>query len=320
MTDLAETFGDEFAEQYEKERKNRMQEREQVDEKTLREIAKKARSSDGFSPEEPHFQYKSDTGITHDALLMTLPDLDDGTVFSRFMNQLDSGAVTCPLDYMGEWMSCLFNNEEDLTGMEPGKKYVIVGELDQWENDAGEMNDQVSPVRGVISLDQVKRWSDDAVEEEVNEPEPDMGEINEPDSSEDDDDSGSEETFDPDGSSGDDSSEEEEEEEDESPSIDLGSAVEDDEEDDEEDETELPEDDFAEELDLLVKHKQEIEDFDEDDQRWNDVAEYVAEEAEFELTEDNAQEVRDFCIDHVLGEEEEEDEEEEDDVEDSLFG
>lgn len=309
MTDLSETFGEQFAEQYENERRQRMQERESIDDETKRMIAAKAVESDEFSGEEPHFQFKSETGITHDVLLMTLPDLDDGTVFSRFMNQLDSGAVTCPLDYMGDWMSCLFNNEEDLTGMEPGASYLVIGNLDQWENDKGEMNDQVSPVRGVISMDQVKSWASDSVSEEVNE-EPDMSGINEPEPEKEADEPEPEPEPEP------------EEEKDDAPELNFGGGGDGEEEEDEDGSILTPqdEDNIQSELDTLVEHKEEIVEFDEDDDRWNDVGQYVMQQLDLAEEEEVFEAVKDESVDYVLENEEEEEEDDEDDTEGNLFG
>lgn len=311
--DLSETFGDQFAEQYENEKRQRMQEREKLGEETLRDIAAKSVESDEFSGSEPHFQYKSETGITHDVLLMTLPEVNEGTVFSRFMNQLDSGAVTCPMDYMGDWMSCLFNNEEDLTGMEPSESYLVIGNLDQWENDKGEMNDQVSPVRGVISMNQVKAWASESVNETVNDDEPDMSGINEPEPDEEE----------PEEEEAEEESEEDsEDEEDDSPDLSFGSSGDGDEEEEEDDDAPLLSEKnvstIQSELDTLTDHKEEILEFDEDDDRWADVTQYVMQQMGMEEEEEVFEAVKSESIDHII--EEEEEDEEEDEVEGNLFG
>lgn len=308
MPDLEDTFGKEFANQYENERKRRMQERQKIDDETAHAIAAKAIEELRNNPTEPHFQYQSETGITHDVLLMTLPDLDEGTVFSRFMNQLDSGAVTCPLDYMGEWMSCLFNDEEDLTKMEPGNEYLVVGELDQWENDKGEMNDQVSPVRGVISLTEVKKWSGDDIQEEVNET-PDMDGINEPAPDEPEPEPEPEEE---------ESEEEAEEEEEKKPSISFGSGGGDEEEDEEEEEL-VPEGDLEDEMDLLVEHKEEVLEIGEGDDRLEDVVYYIQDELDLEDDEEILIEIRDLVLEYLENTGEEEEEEEEEDNSESIF-
>jgi hypothetical protein len=306
---LEDTFGESFAEQYEQEKQKRMQERNSVDDETRRAIANKAVEEFRQHPDEPQFTYASEAGVKHDVLLMTLPDLDEGTVFSRFMNQLDSGAVTCPLDYMGEWMSCLFNNEEDLTNMTPGKEYLVIGQLDKWENDQGEMNDQMSPVRGVVSMDEVQKWSSDNIDEEVNETssEPDMDDINEPEPEPEEEES-----------SGDD---------DEGGSF-LGDVSEDEEE---EEDDGLPEEDINQEIDLLIEHKgEEMFEIEEGDERLQDVGVYVIKQDTVDLEEDEEvlEEVMDYSLDYINNhpenpanqEDDEEEEEEEDDAEESLFG
>lgn len=308
MPDLEDTFGSEFAEQYEQERKRRMQERQKIDDETAHAIAAKAVEEFRDNPSEPHFQYQSETGITHDVLLMTLPDLEEGTVFSRFMNQLDSGAVTCPLDYMGEWMSCLFNDEEDLTKMEPGNEYLVVGELDQWENDKGEMNDQVSPVRGVISLTEVKKWSGDDIDEDINET-PDMDGINEPAPEEVEEEPEPEEEAE---------EEEDEEEEEKKPSISFDTGDDEDEEEEEEDEM-VPEDDVEDEMDLLVEHKEEVLEIEEGDDRLEDVVYYVQDELDLPDEEEVLIEIRDLVLEYLEETRGEEEEEEEEDSSESIF-
>lgn len=184
MDELEETFGEEFAEQYEKQVQQRRQQRESVSDEGKAEIADKAVNQNAFKQDnEPHFTHKTNEGITHDVLLMMLPNPDQEPIWNR-VNKLDSGAVTCPLDYMGEWMSCLFNNPEDLRDMTPGSYYIVIGDMNQWENDAGEVFDQVSPVRGVISLEDAKQLAgkkldDSGINEEEPEPEP-AEEVNDP--------------------------------------------------------------------------------------------------------------------------------------------
>ena len=183
MKELEETFGEEFAEQYEEQVNERRRQRESVSDEVKTQIADKAVNQDAFKQDnEPHFTHKTDSGITHDVLLMMLPNPDKEPIWSR-VNKLDSGAATCPLDYMNEWMSCLFNNPEDLRDMTPGSYYIVIGDMNQWENDAGEVFDQVSPVRGVMSLPEAQEFAKQALDgsginEEEPEPEP-AEEVNE---------------------------------------------------------------------------------------------------------------------------------------------
>lgn len=159
MTDLENTFGEEFAQNYKEQIAKKREQRNKVRDEDKLEIAHLAVNEGKFQEGEPRFTFQSESGVSHEVRLMQLPKMENKSIFG-YVNELKTGAVTCPLDYLGDWMSCLFNDPEDLRQMEPGEHYIIIGELDQWENDKGEVNDQISPVRGVLSLPEAKKAAD----------------------------------------------------------------------------------------------------------------------------------------------------------------
>jgi hypothetical protein len=182
MTSLEDTFGEEFAQNFEEEIERRRRQRQEVSDEVKDKIATHILQSDSWSPEEPMEQYTTESGVTHDILLMEVPDMQDsGKSIWNYRNELDSGGVTLPLDYMGEWMSCLFNDGDSVRELTAGQQYLIIGQLDQWEDDSGDMNDQVSPVRGVMTLEELNNCAQEQITGTVNETtdDPDTNDINE---------------------------------------------------------------------------------------------------------------------------------------------
>jgi len=182
MTSLEDTFGEEFAQNFEQEIERRRRQRQEVSDEVKDDIATHILQSDSWSPEEPMEQYTTESGVTHDILLMEVPDMQDsGKSIWNYRNELDSGGVTLPLDYMGEWMSCLFNDGDSVRELTAGEQYLIIGQLDQWEDDSGDMNDQVSPVRGVMTLEELNNRAQEKISGSVNETSdgPDTDGINE---------------------------------------------------------------------------------------------------------------------------------------------
>lgn len=302
MTDLEETFGDSFVQEFEQERQRRRQERERASEEAKDAIAEKIVSGEEFTGTDPMLQYTAESGITHDVLLMTLPDPDGGVW--KHMNELDSGAVTLPMDYLGEWMSCLFNDPDEVKEMQSGHEYIIIGNLDQWEDDKGQMRDQVSPVRGVMTLDEVKKRASGQIDASEQEPDEPSG-FNEGSSSDDDDD---------------------EDIEGDAPSFGGGNSDEDSEEEEEEEDDGVDEDTVLEHLNGFPEEKQEqIIELDDDADELDDVATYIMKEEGYEeYVEEVAEDIKDAI---VSWKNEDEEEEEDDDGglglggdEDSLFG
>lgn len=306
MADLENTFGSEFAEQYKQEIAKRREERQKVTDEVRAEVAHLAVNEGKFKDGDPNFSITTEADVTHDVLLMQLPQLEGKSVFG-YASELDSGAVTCPLDYMGEWMSCLFNDPDDLKRMEEGEHYVIIGNLDQWENDQGQLQDQVSPVRGVLSLEEAKELGDAYLDGDI--PDSD-GEDKE------------EESDDSDGIFGDDDSSDDEEEEEEGGNggggLD-GFLSEEDEE--EEDGPDVDYDDVSGVVEVLADKDEVVWDLEEGDDRVEKVVNITVKQ--LELDEDD-EAVEDAVRDHVLnriseGPEAEAEEEEEEDEEDKMF-
>ena len=163
--ELAKTFGEDFAQSYQQEVEKRRRQREEVSDEVMADIVSQAINGNKITPENPVFQYTTDEGITHDVALVTFPDPQSKPIWS-YMNELDSGAVSIPFDYMDDWISCLFNDSNMLQDCDPGEMYLLAGEMDQWETDSGEINDQFSPVRGVVSLEEAREMADESMEQQ----------------------------------------------------------------------------------------------------------------------------------------------------------
>lgn len=163
--DLEDVFGEEFANQYEQEVQKRRERRNKIDEEQKKQISHLAVNEGKLDSSEPQFEYQDDRGITHNVLLMTFPDRED---IWGYMNELDSGAVSIPFDYMGDWKSCLFNEsvKSELKRLNPGDTVVMVGNLDEYEDDEGNKRENVSPARGFITMEELDEWSTEAMESE----------------------------------------------------------------------------------------------------------------------------------------------------------
>lgn len=222
MADLEDTFGEEFAEGIEETIQNRRQEREQLSDETKREIAHYAVNEGKMHHGDPMFEYSTEAGVTHDVLLMKLAEPREGSVWNQ-VNKFDNGGFSIPLDYLGEWIYSIFNDESMAKKMEEGEYYLVCGNLDTWEPDDGDPRDQFSPVRGVISLDEAKQWADermedDGVGEEVEDDTEEEEEVEEEDTSDDEEETSKGGLF---GGGDDDGEDDEDEDEDDSPAIDA---------------------------------------------------------------------------------------------------
>lgn len=164
MADLEDTFGKDFAEHVEQRTQERRQERQKLSDEAKKQIANKAINEGAFHEGDPQFEYVSENGITHNVLLMKLAEPREGSVWNM-ANRMDSGAISVPLDYLGQWIWSIFNDEEEARKLEEGEWYIVAGNLDTWEPDNGDPQDQFSPVRGVMSLDEARELADDAMEE-----------------------------------------------------------------------------------------------------------------------------------------------------------
>lgn len=165
MTDLEEAFGEEFVEKFQQERQRRRAERERIEDEEMAKICALAVNEGKMEAQNPMFTYVSDSGITHDVALITVPD-PEGRSYWSLKNDGEQGSVQLPLEYMGEWIWCWFNDRDIAKKLEPGEDFIVAGRLDTWERDDGTEQDQFSPVRGVAHISQVKEWADMALEED----------------------------------------------------------------------------------------------------------------------------------------------------------
>lgn len=293
MDELVDTYGEEFVQGLKGEIAQRQAERESVSDNAKLGIADMAVNEQSFGAGDPTFQYTDDeTGITHDVLLMQTPDPESKTFYSM-MRELDSGAVTAPLLYLGEFYSCLFNDPDMPKALEPGEWYIVIGELGQWEDDQGRTHDQLSPVRGVMTQQEAKQLAEKALDDKpISEPEKEPSEtVNEPDEED----------------MGEDVSE--------SPFVTS--------ENDDDDDEGVPV--TQEEIDELVEGFAEKDDvvweLDEGHEHFDHLVEAVAANASDvdENNEDHIQSIGTMVMDRIVREQEEE-EDDEDDAESGLFG
>lgn len=168
--DELNSFGEGFADKVSSTVQERRKERESISKQsrvTICDLAmnqgKISSGGDEVTEDDLQFTHTSENGIEHNVLLMQVPDLEDGSVWD-YVNKLDSGAVTMPLDFLGDWMSCLFNDPEEAKKLDEGDWGLVVGNLDTWTNDKGETQDQMSPVRGVIPVSEAKELANEAMD------------------------------------------------------------------------------------------------------------------------------------------------------------
>jgi len=193
MTDLSEVFGEDVAKAVRQKTAERRQERNKVTEEQLADICAIAVNENKFAEGEPQFQYTTDNNVTHTVLLMQVPELENGTVW-EYLDEPWDGAASLPLDYLGDWMRCTFPDKDDLKKIDSGDSVVVVGSIDEYEKDNGEVIESVYPVRGIATLDEVKEYAkksmsdegfDEADDEEESFAEPDDEPDDEPDTEQD---------------------------------------------------------------------------------------------------------------------------------------
>lgn len=200
MTDLADTFGDDFAEHIKKKTAERRQERNRVTEEQLARICSLAINEDKFHEGDPQFQYTTENGIDHDVLLMNVPDPENSEVWKHLSEPWD-GAARLPMEYLGQWYWSTFPNKADVRDLEQGEYYIVVGSMEESEGDDGETYYSIYPVRGIASLERAEELAqmdlesegfaspdeedeeEEVEEEEESEPEQEEDEEDEEDSS-----------------------------------------------------------------------------------------------------------------------------------------
>lgn len=281
MTGLEDTFGSDFVEDYEQKIAQRREERRSVTDEVKKEVAHLAVNENKFESGDPRFSMTTENDVEHDVYLMQLPEIEGKSIFG-YVNELETGAVTCPLDYMDEWWSCLFNDPEVLKSMNPGEHYIIIGNHDTYENNKGEVKDQISPVRGVLTLEEAKEYAKERLEGDVN-------------------DSPSEDT-----------SEDDSEEDDSSDDGFSGFGDEEEEEDDTDDSVSVDEDDVEEVIEALAEKEPEVWEVTEDDSdRVKKLTKVICNKLDMEFDDDAVfEEVSSTALEVIDNHGEEDDEEE----------
>jgi len=295
MEGLKDTFGEDFAEQVEQKIQKRREQRERIDEESKKKIADMAVNQGYFHDGDPTFDYTDDEGITHDVMLMQLAEPREGSVWNQ-VRRMDSGGISVPLDYLGEWVWSIFNDESMAKKMDEGEWYIVAGNLTTWEPDDGEPQDQFSPVRGVISMEEAKELASDSMEEEG------FGSASSEDTSEDttEDEPGTEDDGSSEGSLFSDDGDSEEEEEKDAPYIEANA------------------EDVYNIVESLAEEEGEVWDVHEDHDEFPTLLMVVCDKLGVDYEEEQARdEVAELVLERVEMENEEDDEEEEE--EDSLF-
>lgn len=165
MSDLEDAFGSDFVQRFKQERQKRRAERQRIEDDEMKKIAALAVNGGKMDAKNPMFTYTSDTGVTHDVMLVTVPDPDNRSYWS-LKTDGNEGSVSLPLDYLGEWIWSWFNDRDLAKKLEPGEDFLVAGRLDDFERDDGTVQDTLSPVRGLAPIAQVKQWADRALEED----------------------------------------------------------------------------------------------------------------------------------------------------------
>lgn len=292
MTNLEDAFGEEFAQGVQDTIQEKRRERNQVTEEQKAHIARQAINEGRFSEENPRFQFTTDNNITHNVLLMQVPEMQNRTVW-EFLEEPWEGAARLPLDYLGEWMSCTFPDKNDVKQLDAGDWYIIIGGIDTYTTEDGEEGESVYPVRGLLSLEQAKEYAEEGLEEEgfpaaedeedttsedlVPDEEDEAEE--EPDESTDEGVQGPGDVLGGDDEEEDDEPEDEEEDDDEGSIFDSSSEED---EDEEEEEEQAPYHQVEEEVEKLADKEPEVWEIDEDDGRMNRLVEVVMKKTGFE--------------------------------------
>ena len=179
MTDLDDVFGEEFAQHVQEKTAERRQERNRLTEEQMAEVAHLAINEGKFEEGDPQFTYTTDNGITHNILLMEVPDPEGGEVWEHLSEPWE-GAARLPLSYLGEWFWSTFPEKKDVASLEQGDHCIIAGAIEESEGDDGQIYKSIYPVRGVMTLDKAQemagKFEGDADFEEESDPDDDFAE------------------------------------------------------------------------------------------------------------------------------------------------
>lgn len=177
MSELEDVFGEEFAQHVQEKTAERRQERNRLTDEQMAEVAHLSISEGKFEEGDPQFTYTTDNGITHNILLMQVPDPDGGEVWEHLSEPWD-GAARLPLEYLGQWYWSTFPEKKDVAELEQGQHVIVAGSIEEDEGDNGEMYYSIYPVRGVLSLNDAQelasKYEGDADFEEEEDPDEDF--------------------------------------------------------------------------------------------------------------------------------------------------
>jgi len=164
--ELEDVFGEDFAKGIRERTAERRQERNRVTEEQMKKICSMAINDNKFDPSEgdPMFSFTTENGITHQILLVQVPDPQSGEVWEHLEEPWE-GAARLPLEYLGEWYWSTFPEKRDVTELSQGDWAVVVGDIEENEGDDGQVYRNIYPVRGVATLPQAKSYAEEALEE-----------------------------------------------------------------------------------------------------------------------------------------------------------
>jgi hypothetical protein len=130
-------------------------------------ICARAIQGNEFDPDEgdPMFTYTTDNGLTHNVLLMQVPDPQGREIWENLSEPWE-GAARLPLDYLGEWYWSTFPQKQDVAKLSQGDWVIVVGNIDEQEGDEGEVYKNIYPVRGIATLDEAQEYAEQAEQTE----------------------------------------------------------------------------------------------------------------------------------------------------------
>jgi len=183
---LEAVFGEEFSSKIQQRAAERREERNRVTDEQLMTICARAIQGNEFDPDEgdPMFTYTTDNGLTHNVLLMQVPDPQGREIWENLSEPWE-GAARLPLDYLGEWYWSTFPQKQDVAKLSQGDWVIVVGNIDEQEGDEGEVYKNIYPVRGIATLDEAQEYAEQAEQTEFSEESEDSDEaVEEPEEEE----------------------------------------------------------------------------------------------------------------------------------------
>lgn len=309
--ELADVFGEDLAKNVQSKMAERREERNSISDEQMQDICALAINEGKFENGDPQFSYTTDNNITHNVLLMQVPDPNNGTVW-EYLDEPWDGAASIPFDYLGEWMNVTFPDKNTLADadMEAGEWYIVAGEINTYDRQDGTEGESVL-ARRMVSIRDAQDMANGALEDDgFGEPEPP-----EPDQEEPEEETSDEPSIEPDPEPEEEEEDDEEEEQSGGGLSGLLGGGEDEEEEEPEEDASVDEEAIYEVVEVLADKDEEVWEVDvhdEDDARADKLTGIVAKQT----GEEPESAVRDAIADRI---EMEQEDEEEDNLEDSLF-